>query len=99
VKVVWSPRAYERVVEIGEFIALDRPNAAADWIQGILKTAEQLEIFPLSGRHLPELERVDYRELLHEGYRLIYRVDVDYVIMLTVRHSRQPLAPDDPDLQ
>jgi toxin ParE1/3/4 len=31
-KIVWSPLAIDRVSEIAEYIALDKPLAAANWI-------------------------------------------------------------------
>lgn len=98
-KVIWSPLALERVVEIGEFIAVDQPNAAADWVEGIFAAAEPLGRFTRMGRQLPESERPELRELLHDGFRIIYRIDHECVRILTVRHSRHPLSPNDPELQ
>jgi len=97
-KVVWSPLALERVVEIGEYIARDRPNAAADWVAGISAAVRPLARFPKSGRLVPESARTDLREIIYGSYRVIYRTDPDKVVVLTVRHTRQELRPDDPDL-
>ena len=55
--------------------------------------------FPKSGRRVPESSRSDLREVFHGSYRVIYRTDPEYVIILTVRHARQELQPDDPELQ
>jgi toxin ParE1/3/4 len=99
VRVRWSPLALERVVEIGEHIASDRPLAAADWVDSILASVDRLTHFPLSGRAVPESKRLDLREIIHGRFRVIYRVRPDEVLILTVRHSRQELYPDDPDLQ
>lgn len=63
-RIIWSPLALERVVEIGEYIARDRPIAAADWTEAILASVERLERFPESGRHVPESNRSDLREVL-----------------------------------
>jgi len=99
VKVRWSHVALERVVEIGEHIVFDRPVAAAEWVEGILASVDRLSRFPLSGRALPESKRPDLREVVHGHFRVIYRVGPDDVLVLTVRHARQDLYPDDPDLQ
>ena len=97
--VVWSALALERVVEIGERIALDRPNAAADWVEGIFAAVEPLARFPRSGRPVPESARTDLREIIYGSHRVIYRTDPDQVVVLTVRSVRQVLEVDDPDLQ
>lgn len=98
-KVIWSARALERVVEIAEFIATDQPNAAANWVEGIFAAAEPLGRFPRMGRQVPESDRPELREVLHDGFRIIYRIHDESVRIYTVRHSRQSLLPDDPDLQ
>lgn len=98
-KIIWSPLALERVVDIGEYIARDHPQAAADVVEGIFASVKRLERFSMSGRHVPESERSDLREVIYTNYRVIYRVDPNLLVMLTVRHARQELRPDDPDLQ
>lgn len=98
-KVIWSPLALERVVEIGEYIARDRPQAAADWVEAIFAAVRRLARFPASGRQVRESKRFDLREVLHGDYRIIYRIASDLLVVLTVRHARQELRPDDPDLQ
>ncbi|HEU0014857.1 MAG TPA: type II toxin-antitoxin system RelE/ParE family toxin [Longimicrobium sp.] len=98
-KIVWSPLALERVVEIAEFIARDRPQAAARWADAVFASVLRLEQFPESGRRVPESPRSDLREVIHGRYRVIYRLDPDRVTVLTVRHGRQDLQSNDPDLQ
>lgn len=98
-KVIWSPLALERVAEIGEYIARDRPQAAADLVDELFASVKRLERYPASGRRVPESERTDLREVIHGNFRVIYRVDADRLVVLTVRHARQELRSDDPDLQ
>lgn len=97
-RVVWSPLALERVVGIGEFIAQSRPIAAVNVVDGIFGAVERLERYPESGRRVPESPRVDLREVIHGNFRIIYRTDPGELVVLTVRHARQDLAADDPDL-
>lgn len=47
---------------------------------------------------VPERRRDDLREVIYGAYRVIYRLDSDQVVILTVRHSRLPIVPGDPDL-
>ncbi len=97
-KVVWSPLALERVVEIAEFIARDRPGAAAEWVEAIFASVDRLKRFPQSGRSVAESQRPDLREVVHGDHRVIYRVEPGHLVVLTVRHARQDLRPGDPDL-
>ncbi len=90
--VVWSPLAVERVGEAADFIALDNPDAAARWTESVFDVVARLEAFPNSGSVLPELAREDVRELLHGEYRIVYRVEVERVLILTVRHGRPKAA-------
>ena len=52
-------------------------------------------MFPESGRIVPELNRRDVREVLHKRYRVIYKIKENRIEILTVRHMRQLLDPDE----
>lgn len=94
--VRWSPLAIDRVVEIGEWIASERPAAAERIVDGLFAAAERLELFPLSGRHIPEFDdRLDLREVFFEQFRIVYKVADSHVDILTVRHTLQLLDPTD----
>ncbi len=94
-KLRWSPLAVERAAEIGKYIALDDPSAAVKWIASVFGLVEQLESFPQSGAIVPETNREDIRQLVFGNYRIIYRIGVEHVSILTVRHDRQILPEDD----
>jgi toxin ParE1/3/4 len=93
-KLIWSPLALERVTEIALYIAEDRPHAAEQWVEHIFAAVERLESFPLSGRMVPEADRPDLREVLHGDFRIIYRVEEHQLSVLTIRHARQQLEPE-----
>ena len=90
-RVIWSPRALERVADIGVHIAADRPEAARRWVEGLFDAARSLTKFPRRGRQVPELNRPEYRESIYGKYRVIYKVTDKRVNILTVRHGRQLL--------
>jgi len=94
VKVVWLPLAIDRVYEIAEYIALDNPVAAANWVEDIFAKVKPLAEFPEIGRIVPELGRGDIKELIFGNYRIIYRVSAS-IAVLTVRHSKQLLLDSD----
>lgn len=88
--VFWSEQARERVIEIGAYLAGGNPDAAFGWINRIFEVAEErLELFPESGRIVPEIDDPNVRELIWKGWRIIYQVTPKQVVILTVRHGRQ----------
>jgi toxin ParE1/3/4 len=64
-KLIWSPLALERVSEIGEYIARDKPIAARNWIENVFAKVEQLKDSPEIGRVVPEIGKIEFRELLY----------------------------------
>jgi plasmid stabilization system protein ParE len=91
----WSPLAIERVVEIGEWIAVDRPLTATTIVEGLFDAVERLTDFPLSGRQVPEFQRSDLREIIYDQFRIVYRIRDDHIDILTVRHTLQLLSETD----
>jgi len=90
-RIIWSPLALERATEIVEYIAQDNISAAKKWINTVFEKVGQLELFPNSGRIVPEIEHEKFRELLYVNYRIIYQVAEKQVNILTIRHGKQVL--------
>ncbi|MBI2438022.1 MAG: type II toxin-antitoxin system RelE/ParE family toxin [Lentisphaerae bacterium] len=94
-KVQWAPLAIDRVAAIACYIAEDNPIVAEKWIRKVFARVGQLAKFPKSGRYLPETSRPDIRELIWGNYRIIYRIELHQVAILTVRHTKQILPIED----
>ncbi len=94
-KIVWSPLAVDRVFEIAEYIALDKPSAAADWVDTVFESVKRLNKFPRSGRVVPEIQLDEFREIILDNYRIIYRIEEKQVSILTVRSGREILQVDE----
>ena len=90
-KVIWTPRAQQRLQEIHDYIALDQPANAVRWVARVLDRSDQIGEQPRSGRIVPEYQRDAIRELLEGDYRLIYRIRKQQVDVLTVRHGARRL--------
>jgi toxin ParE1/3/4 len=88
-RIVWAPLALDRVLEIHDFIADDKPQAAAAWVDDLFVKLKCLETFPGSGCVVPELARPDIREILFSEYRLIYQISEESILILTVHHSKR----------
>jgi addiction module RelE/StbE family toxin len=88
-RLFWSERARRDLREIRSFIELDDPAAAKRWVATIISAVERLTDLPLSGRVVPEAGRSDLREVIKGGYRIVYRVALTDIIILTVFKSHR----------
>jgi len=93
--ITWSPLAIDRVSEIAQYIADDKPEAANNWIDSIFTSVEKLSSFPQSGRIVPEFNKESIREILHGNYRVIYQISTSGIEILTARHGNQLLSKED----
>ncbi len=94
-KLTWSPLAIERVSEIAEYIAQDKPTAAEKWVDKIFNLVERLSEFPESGRVVPEMNNKMFREIISGNYRIIYKHKKSEILILTVRHGKQILPVEE----
>lgn len=92
-ELIWSDRALSDIENIFDYIASDSRLYAQYTAQNIFKTAERLQTFPESGRHLPEFPNLPHRELILGNYRIIYRYDGEQnaVKVVTVVHGSRLL--------
>lgn len=98
-KIVWSPLALEKAEQTLEYLGERSPEAAERFMDGLLNAVDRLSDFPRIGRMVPELRQPNIRQVLHSNHRLIYRIEDDHIRIITLRHQRQNLTPDDDDLQ
>ena len=94
-KIIWSPLAIDRASEIAEYIALDKPAAAHNWINTLFSKVGQLMLSPKSGRVVPEIGDEQFREMIYGNYRIIYRIENKQLSILTIRHGKQILPTED----
>ncbi len=93
-EIRWTPQASDDLEAIAEFISLDSPHYASLFVVDVLDAAERLEIFPDSGRVVPELNEHSVREIILGNYRIVYRIQYTTVEILTIYHSARLLRPD-----
>ena len=94
-KIIWSPLAVDRASEIVDYIAQDKPAAAIRWINEVFSKVEQLKSSPQIGRIVPETLDNRFREIIYGNYRIIYRVELKQISILTIRHGKQILPIDE----
>ncbi len=83
-KVVWTEQAWRRLSEIEEFIARDRPAAAAKLVDKLVDRGDALARYPDRGRKLPELPGSGLQEVVVDDYRFVYRRTAGTIEVLTV---------------
>ena len=74
------------------YIAEDSPTRAKLFIQRLIEHVDNLESFPELGRKIPETNMPDIRELVYQGYRIIYRLSQHRIDILTVLHGSRDLS-------
>lgn len=89
--ILWSERARLDLLEIGDFIARDKPQAAERWVGKVLNAIEPTAAFPASGRIVPEIDRSDIREVILDNYRIVYQLGETSIIILTVFEGHRSL--------
>ena len=94
-KVIWSEQALLDVEHIRDYIVQDSPAYALPFIERLLQATRRLPQFPFSGRLMPEANRPDIREVIYQGYRIVYRTGTQTIeIVMVVHGSRDLNNPD-----
>jgi len=87
-RIEWTEPALDDMAGIQAYIAKDSPYYARQFIERLFDVAEHLADFPTMGRKVPEAEdRDDIRELIFQGYRIMYWLRPNRIDILTVIHG------------
>jgi plasmid stabilization system protein ParE len=85
-KVILAPSAESDLRDIVSYIARHNPDAAVRLGTALIVRAEFLGNFPELGRVVPEFSRPALREIIHQSYRIIYRLKADQSCIEIVRY-------------
>jgi toxin ParE1/3/4 len=91
VKIIWSEFAVEDLRSIHNYILKDSKVYADRFVEKIISRVSQLESNPQSGRVVPEFNIETLRELIEGNYRIIYKVNNDFIGIARVHHSARQL--------
>lgn len=93
-RLEWSPRAERELSGVYDYIAQDSPLYARQFAEKLVQAIEALPDFPRKGRVVPEAGyRDDVRELILQGYRIIYRLHGDDLLqVVTLLNGTRDLA-------
>jgi len=90
-EIVWSDPALDQLEEIADYIALDKPEAAAGLVKKIFSTVDRLGQFPDSGHVPPETPNSIYREVFVGPCRIFYRQENGVVLIVHVMREEMQL--------
>jgi plasmid stabilization system protein ParE len=74
------------------YISKDSAYYARLFAERILHATRRLTDFPESGRIIPEAEDDSLREIIVQGYRIMYRHETDRVLILAVMNGRRDVG-------
>ena len=90
-KIVWLDTAVQDVARLKEFIAKENSSAAKEAAEAIKNAARRLMETPLMGKPVKDLPQ--FRDLLTRfgagGYVLRYRIHVETIYIIHIRHYRE----------
>jgi addiction module RelE/StbE family toxin len=88
-EVIWTEPALSDLDAIADYIALDKPEAARQFVRRVFQHVEQLSDHPKSGSRPPELKGWRYRQIVEPPCRVFYRIDGDRVYILYVMRGKR----------
>jgi len=95
-KIEWTEPAVLDLESIRDYIRIGSEHFAARFVERILEAVENLAEFPEMGRSVPEADQENIRELVFHNYRIMYRVEKERILILTVIHGARDLARKKP---
>jgi plasmid stabilization system protein ParE len=92
--VIWSEEAFNDIESIAKYISRDSVYYAQMVVDRIIAAGEVINVYPESGRIVPELEEEHIREKFIYSYRLIYEIEATSINILAIIHGKQLLESD-----
>lgn len=86
-RLIWTEPAVADLDSIHAHISRDAKVYADAVVLEILDSVDRLAEFPESGRVVPELNAAKTREIIVGNYRVMYEVESQAVMILTVLHG------------
>ena len=90
-RLIWTEPAIADLDAIADYIALDKPDAAARYVQHVFAAVERLLRFPKSGARVPEIPRSPYRQVVVPPCKVFYRLQGPDILIVFVMRSEQRL--------
>lgn len=95
-KIEWTEPAQSDLEAIKNYIKQDSEFYAERFVQRIFEAVERLVEFPKSGRIVKEANDESIREIIFHNYRIIYRIERERILIVTVIHGSRDLGAANP---
>lgn len=86
-QIKWTTKSLKDLKAINDFISLDSKFYAARFINRLIQRADQLVLFPESGRIVPEKNNPEVREWIEGNYRIFYRQHKNFITILRIHNA------------
>jgi len=83
-KIIKDKKFLRKLEIIYEYIKKDKPIAAKNFIYSLNLKIKNLKSFPKMYRKSMYLDDENYRDLIHKGYTVIYKIEEDKIIILDI---------------
>lgn len=87
--ITWSPQAARHLKTILEHLDSVAPRFSKQFASDIITHVQNLEKFPEMGRIVPERKDPRLRELIVSQYRVVYRIQGDFIEIAFIFHGRR----------
>ena len=91
-RVEWSDCARDDLGDLVRFIGRDSGFYARRFAERVVLATRRLQAFPESGRMIPEAEDKALREIIVQGYRVMYRLETNRALVLAVMHGSRDVG-------
>lgn len=91
-KIEWTEPAISDLQHIRDYIVKDSEYYAARFVSKIIGRIDVLPDFPEMGRVVTEADDKSIRELIHQKYRIMYRVEKERILILAIIHGSRDLS-------
>ncbi|TDY03769.1 type II toxin-antitoxin system RelE/ParE family toxin [Thiohalophilus thiocyanatoxydans] len=91
-RVEWSDFASDDLDDLVRYISRDSAYYARRFAEKVVLATRRLRDFPESGRLIPEAEDPTLREVIVQGYRVMYRLEAERVLILAVMHGSRSVT-------
>lgn len=91
-RVEWSDLACDDLDDLVRYISRDSAFYARRFGEKVVLATRRLAEFPESGRMIPEADDTRLREIIVQGYRVMYRLETDRALVLAVMHGSHDVA-------
>jgi toxin ParE1/3/4 len=92
VEVIWTQPALTDLNNIIEYVSKDSKYYASKLTKAIFELTGKLALYPTIGKPVSELKPSAYKEILFKKYRIIYRIELNNVYIISVHHSSRLLS-------